>query len=99
MRVDAPVSSNESRNSSRIVVWIFASVAKSMLLVASSMMIMGLRRSSARAIAISCFCPCEKLPPPADTWVFRDISVVAGSVDTEPSVRVEALDAARDCLS
>jgi hypothetical protein len=49
-----PVNNRESPNSSLIVCWILASVVKSILEVASSRMIMELRRSSARANAINC---------------------------------------------
>lgn len=71
-----PVRSNELLNSSRIVACIFASVAKSMLLVASSSTMIELRRRRARAIAISCLWPCEKLVPPAETFVSNEIVVL-----------------------
>lgn len=64
-----PVTNKESVNCSRMVAWILASVAKSILLVASSRMMIELFRSNARAMAISCLCPWEKFIPPADTWV------------------------------
>lgn len=96
-----PVNSNELLNSSRMVAWIFASVAKSMLLVASSRTIIELRRSRARAMAISCLWPCEKLVPPADTLLSNE-TVVLGSisvvvVDIESAVSsCSYMDAARD---
>ncbi len=85
-----PVSNSDPLNSSRIAVWIFASVAKSMLLVASSSTMIALRRSSARAIAMSCRWPCEKFVPPADTLVSR-LTVVFASMSV---VDVPAVDAA-----
>ena len=86
-----PVNKSEPPNSSRIVAWIFWSVAKSILLVASSSTIIELRRKSARAIAINCRWPCEKFDPPGDTWVSSDTSGLASNsvVDTaieEPGV-------------
>ena len=80
---ELPVNKSESVNSWRIVVWILESVAKSMLLVASSNTIIELRRRRARAIAISCLWPWEKFVPPGDTFVssvmelFESTSVVA----------------------
>ena len=70
---------SEFVNSSRIVCWIFLSVAKSMLDVASSRMITELCRNNARAIAISCLWPCEKFVPPADTCVSRVTVVLAST--------------------
>lgn len=75
-----PVKRRELLNSSRMVAWIFASVAKSMLLVASSSIIIELRRRRARAIAINCLWPCEKFVPPADTWVSREIEAFTSTV-------------------
>ena len=84
-------NSKESRNYLRIVVWIFASVAKSMLLVASSSIMILFRRRSARAIAISCRCPCEKFFPPADTWVSNETVVFASISVTEVAIEAAAL--------
>jgi hypothetical protein len=48
-----------------------ASVEKSILLVASSSTIIELLLNKARAIAISCRCPWEKLVPPGETFVSK----------------------------
>jgi len=80
--VNLPVTNNESPNSSLIVAWILASVSKSMELVASSRTIMELRLRRALAIAISWRCPCEKLVPPAETFVSNE-TVVFGSTSVE----------------
>ena len=80
---ELPVNKSESVNSWRIVAWILESVAKSMLLVASSNTIIELRPRRARAIAISCLWPCEKFVPPGDIFVssvmelFESKSIVA----------------------
>jgi hypothetical protein len=98
----ATVSSSASLNSSRMVAWILASVAKSILLVASSRMMIELLRSSALAIAISCRWPCEKLDPPDDTFVEREMVVLASisvEVETEsivPSRSTELGDDGRE---
>jgi len=62
-----------------MVAWILESVAKSMLLVASSKTIIELRRSRARAMAISCLWPCEKFVPPGDTFVSSVIELFVES--------------------
>ena len=102
-RVDTPVNKSESLNSSRIAVWILASVSKSMLLVASSKTMMELRRRRARAKAISCLWPWEKLVPPADTFVSSVmVTLVSTSVkamEGEPSSRSLAwTDGGRDAV-
>ena len=66
---DLLVNNKELWNSSLIVFCIFASVSKSMLLVASSRTITALWRRSARAIAMSCLWPALKFRPPALTSV------------------------------
>jgi len=93
---DTLVMRREFVNSWRIVVWIFASVEKSMLLVASSRIMMELRRRRARASAISCLWPCEKFDPPGDTllsrviWVFVSTSV--GATDTDSVVSSRSME-------
>lgn len=78
---ELPVKSKDSVNSFRMVFWILASVAKSMLLVASSRIITELRRSSARAIAINCLWPWEKLFPAKEICVSKvTITLVSTSV-------------------
>ncbi|KAJ7619564.1 hypothetical protein FB45DRAFT_871699 [Roridomyces roridus] len=72
------------------------SVAKSTLLVASSITTMLLRRKSARAMAINCLCPCEKLVPPADTCVLKEsfVLVVSTVVEAVSEVSSPWIDAA-----
>jgi hypothetical protein len=71
-----------------------ASDAKSMLLVASSRTMIGARRSSARARAISWRWPCEKLAPPAET-VLSSVTVTRPS----PSASVSMPDSDVSALS
>ena len=91
------MSSKESPNSSRMVAWILASVAKSMLEVASSRMMMLLFLSNARAMAMSCLCPCEKFVPPAETLVSNvigallSVSVLVGDATEDATVRSPSL--------
>ena len=83
---NALVISKESPNSSRIVAWILASVSKSMLLVASSKIIIDPRRRRALAKAINCLWPWEKFAPPADTAVS---SVIWALLSVVTKVRID----------
>ena len=96
--ISLPVTNKESPNSSLIVAWILASVAKSMELVASSKTITELRRRRALAIAISWRCPCEKLLPPADTFVSSETVVFASTsvADVDAIETVSWIEAARE---
>lgn len=85
---EIPVNNSESVNSWRMVAWILASVAKSMLLVASSNTMTELRRRRALAMAISCLCPWEKFVPPADTFVSSEMKLFG---DSTSAIAVESL--------
>jgi len=74
-----------------MVAWILESVAKSMLLVASSKTIIELRRSKARAMAISCLCPCEKFVPPGDTFVSSVIELFVESTSVVTTDKVSSV--------
>jgi len=76
-----------------------------MLLVASSKTMMELRRKRARANAISCLWPCEKLAPPADTFVSSVIVILVSTsvaaMDEESTVcsrSVVRTDGGRDAV-